>query len=141
VDQQRLTQAVRRSLESEGFDRPAEVSLVLTDDAAMQDLNRDYRGLDRPTDVLSFSQIEGGCDSPGEEPVILGDIIISMETAQRQADERGHSLGDELDLLAIHGVLHLLGYDDETDAQAAEMRKREHLVLVQLEHGTTRKTY
>ena len=96
----------------------------------MRELNRDYRGKDRPTDVLSFSQLEGEPMQPEEEePVALGDIVISIDTAKRQAAEKGHSLSDELDLLVVHGMLHLLGYDDETDEQAEVMREHEICIL------------
>lgn len=125
----RLRTAVRKCLELEGFEVSAEVSIVLVDDVRMQELNRQYRGLDRPTDVMAFSQLEGdGLQTPGSATV-LGDVVISVDTAQRQADENAHSLDEELSLLLIHGTLHLLGYDDETDAGALEMRQRENTVL------------
>jgi probable rRNA maturation factor len=92
----------------------------MIDDAAITELNREYRGKDRPTDVLSFYQ----ADSPEERNDVLGDVVISVETAKRQADERGKSLDDELDLLLAHGVLHLLGYTDYTDESARRMQER-----------------
>ena len=97
-----------------------EVGLTLTTDERIQDLNRDHRGLDKPTDVLSFSQIEGsaGFVPPPNGVLILGDIVISVETARRQA--KGQLL-DELRLLAVHGTLHLLGYDHERDQDEARM--------------------
>src|SRR5688572_12775303 len=88
----------------------AELSVVFCDDAFIQALNREYRGYDRPTDVLSFPQEP---TPAGTE--LLGDVVISVETAQRQAREQGHALGHEVAWLLCHGVLHLLGYDDETD--------------------------
>lgn len=129
MDQKRLIEIVRKSLGVEHFPKPAEVSVVLTDDAQIHELNRDYRGVDRPTDVLAFSQLEGRefpCDSA---PVTLGDIVISVEMAARQAGEHGHSLQDELDLLTVHGILHLLGYDDQTEEEAEEMRRHERRIL------------
>jgi probable rRNA maturation factor len=87
----------------EGAARHAELSVLLTDDNTIRDLNRRYRGVDAPTDVLAFEQ-EGGA--------LLGDVVISVETAQRQATEQGHSLDREVGLLLAHGVLHLLGWDD-----------------------------
>jgi probable rRNA maturation factor len=129
VDQKRLIKVVRRSLRYEGFDKPAEVSILLTDDEEIHRLNRDYRGIDRPTDVLSFSQLEGMPVGAPDEAVTLGDVIISVDTAKRQARDKGHSLADELDLLTVHGMLHLLGYDDETDEQADEMREHEKAIL------------
>ena len=101
----------------------AELSLVLVSDRQMQALNRRWRARDRPTDVLSFSQHEG----PGGAPVgVLGDVVISVDTARRQAAERGSTVGREADRLLIHGLLHLLGYDHErSDAEARRMRRRE----------------
>ena len=101
----------------------AELSLVLVSDRQMQALNRRWRARDRPTDVLSFAQREG----PGGAPDgVLGDVVISVDTARRQAAERGSTLGREADRLLIHGLLHLLGYDHErSDAEARRMRRRE----------------
>ncbi len=105
------------------------VSLVSTDDAAIQELNRDYRGKDSVTDVLSFSQVEGDPFAFVEERV-LGDVVISMDTAARQAESIGHSLRDEVTRLLIHGVLHLLGHDHiHGGRQAARMRAEEARVL------------
>lgn len=101
----------------------AELSVLLVNDVAMRRLNRDWRGKDRPTDVLSFAQSEG----PGGAPAgLLGDVVISLDTARRQAAERGAALGDELLRLLIHGVLHLLGYDHErSPVEARRMQRRE----------------
>ncbi len=136
VDQDRLAAVAERLLQVEEFQYPAEVSIVLTTDEHIHELNRDYRGKDKPTDVLSFQQLDesepprllGG--SPDmEEPVVLGDVVVSVETASRQAAERDRTLDDEIALLVAHGMLHLLGYDDETDEGADEMRERERAVL------------
>ena len=132
MDQRRLIRAARKSLQVEQFAESAEISVVLTDDEHIQELNREYRGSDRPTDVLAFSQIEGEQAKAQAERVALGDVVISVDTAERQAAEQGHALENELDLLIIHGVLHLLGYDDETEADAAEMRRHENRVLDEL---------
>ena len=105
-----------------------ELSILLCDDAFIHPLNRDYRGKDRPTDVLSFSQREEG---DPDDPV-LGDVIISIERAQEQADDRGHTLGVELALLLVHGILHLLGYDHEIEEEAEEMEAKERELLAQL---------
>ncbi len=88
------------------------LSLALVDDAAIHALNRDYREVDKPTDVLSFSMREG----PGGElhPDLLGDVVISVETAARQAAEAGRTLEEELLHLAVHGLAHLCGYDHAT---------------------------
>lgn len=105
------------------------VSLVVADDAALHALNRDYRGIDAPTDVLSFRA--GGADwpdegDPGERAATeLGDIVLSLPYAARSAAARGAPLVDELRLLAVHGLLHLLGHDDADDAGVAAMRAEE----------------
>jgi probable rRNA maturation factor len=105
-----------------------ELSILLCDNTFIHQLNRDYRGKDRPTDVLSFSQREEG---DPDDPV-LGDVIISIERAQKQALERGHLLGVELALLLVHGILHLLGYDHEEDEEAEEMEAKEKEILCML---------
>jgi probable rRNA maturation factor len=96
-------------------------TLALVSDARIRDLNREFRGLDKPTDVLSFAWAEGG-EPPGSP--YLGDIVVSVETALRQARRRGTTLKRELRVLTLHGFLHLLGYDHETDG--GEMRRIEY---------------
>lgn len=91
------------------------MDLWLCTDDEIQTLNRDYRKLDKPTDVLSFPQYEPGERPAPGMPVHLGDVVISVDTAQRQADERGQSLGAEITWLFLHSVLHLIGYDDDTE--------------------------
>jgi probable rRNA maturation factor len=118
-----------------GRDEPAEAALLLAGNATLHRLNRDYRGVDAPTDVLSFAQLEGppivAAASP-EGPVYLGDVAISVERARRQAAELGHSFQREMAYLLVHGLLHLLGYDHDTDAAQAEMRRVEELALSRL---------
>jgi probable rRNA maturation factor len=87
--------------------KDADLSIVVTNDARLRALNRDYRGKDRPTDVLSFPYDED--DGP------IGDVLISIDRAKAQADARGHSLQRELEILTLHGTLHVCGYDHETD--------------------------
>ncbi len=101
----------------------AELSILLVSDAEMRKLNRDYRGKDRPTDVLSFAQQEG----PGGAPDgLLGDVVVSVDTAKRQAAARGATLPREAERLLVHGLLHLLGYDHERSAaEARRMQRRE----------------
>ncbi len=108
----------------------AELSLVLVSDPVMRELNRAWRGVDRSTDVLAFAQRE----APGGAPDgLLGDVVISVDMARRQAAERATPLGIELDRLLIHGVLHLVGYDHErSPAEARRMRRREHLLAARL---------
>jgi len=134
-----MTSAIIALLRREGASSaPIEISVVLCDDPFIRDLNREHRGLDKATDVLSFPQEEHEGDFPtfpgqpndlARETRVLGDIVISLETADAQARTAGWSIEDEVDLLAVHGVLHLLGYDDETVEGAAEMREISALVL------------
>lgn len=123
------------SVRAGGEDGPVEVSLTLTTDARIHELNRDYRGKDSPTDVLSFSMLEGDtvAPTPPGEPRLLGDVILSLDTAQRQAAENGVSLEREVAWLISHGVLHLLGFDHPNAKQRAEMKRREDQVLAALD--------
>ena len=118
----RLTRSGRRLLRAlERSD--SELSVLLVSDRVMRQLNRDWRGRDRPTDVLSFSQHEGAGAAPRE---LLGDVVIAVPTAKRQAEERGETLLAASERLLIHGVLHLLGYDHErSEAEAQRMQRRE----------------
>ena len=110
----------------------AEMSVTLVDNKRIQELNRNYRGMDQPTDVLSFALMEEAEDEPkiiGIEDPALGDVIISIERAQEQAKENGHSLAREIVYLAIHGTLHLLGEDHEDDLKKKEMRSKEEEIM------------
>lgn len=110
-----------------------EVDITIVDDGEIHMLNRDYRNVDRPTDVLSFALDEKSEDEPEllgvPEEHLLGDIIISAETAARQADEFGHGLEREIVYLAVHGLLHLLGYDHRTNEDKTVMRAKEEEAL------------
>jgi len=118
----RLAHHARRLLRGLRLDR-AELSVVLVSDREMQALNRRWRRRDRPTDVISFAQREGAGGAPDG---LLGDVVISLDTARRQAREQGESLGREADRLLVHGLLHLLGYDHERSAsEARRMQRRE----------------
>lgn len=105
----------------------AEVSVLLTDDAAVHALNRDWRGVDRPTDVLSWAQEPPPTLLAMEDA--LGDVVISLQTAARQAAARAWSLDEEVALLTVHGILHLLGHEDETEPGAKAMREIERRIL------------
>lgn len=106
----------------------SQVTVVLVGERAMVGLNRRWRGKDHPTDVLSFSQREG--TAGGLHPEVLGDIVICVPTARLQAREAGHCLAAELDRLAVHGLLHLAGYEHEDDPVAARaMRRREDAII------------
>ena len=108
--------------------RGAQVSVLLVGERAMRALNRRWRGVDRPTDVLSFSQREGA--GGGLHPELLGDVVICVPVARRQAAAAGHCLAAELDRLAVHGLLHLAGHEHEGDpARARAMRRREDAII------------
>jgi probable rRNA maturation factor len=111
--------------------RRAEASLLLADDATLQALNRQYRAIDRPTDVLSFAQLEGpDRQALATGPTLqLGDVAVSVERARRQAATYGHAFDRELAYLFVHGLLHLLGYDHEADEERAAMRRVEEAAL------------
>ena len=98
----------------------AELSVVLTDDARIHALNRDFRHMDKPTDVLAFAMHEGELGSIGTD--ILGDVVVSVETARRQAAREGHDVLAEVTMLLTHGILHLLGWDHDTPAKDRKMR-------------------
>ena len=123
---QGVAEAVLNHLEL--FD--AELSLLLCDDATIHPLNRDYRGKDKPTDVLSFAQREG--EFAFVDDNLLGDVIISMDTTIRQATDRNHSVETELRVLLVHGILHLLGYDhiEDDEAEIMEAKEREILAVI-----------
>jgi probable rRNA maturation factor len=109
-----------------------ELSLRLTDDAEIQSFNADYRQKNQPTDVLAFSALEQDYPQPADMqdlPLYLGDIVISVETAQRQAEQRQHSLQLELAWLAAHALLHLLGWDHPDDASLQSMLKQQERLL------------
>lgn len=123
--------AVNAALEYEGFDRPAEVSVTLVDNAEIHALNLERRGIDRPTDVLSFPLFDE--DFGNGEYCALGDIVLSMERAAEQAKEFGHSLEREVAFLTVHSMLHLLGYDHETSEEdEKDMFGRQEVILVNM---------
>lgn len=110
-----------------------ELSVVLSDDAAVRILNRDHRGKDRPTNVLSFPPaLAPAVLAVHRGPRPLGDVILALETVGREAAEQGKAAGDHLSHLVVHGVLHLCGYDHETEAEAEEMEDAERAVLAGL---------
>lgn len=131
---QTVTAVLAKAAEILAIDKQAEVSVVFADDEYIRELNRQFRGKDCATDVLSFALNEG--DEPeihdGPEESLLGDIVISLETAIRQADEFGHSLDRELAYLTVHGILHLTGFDHEDDDAKAKMRLQEEQILALL---------
>ncbi|AEG16158.1 metalloprotease ybeY [Desulfofundulus kuznetsovii DSM 6115] len=135
VDEQLVDLVVKvagEALSLAGGPQHAEVSLVFVDDEYIHRLNREYRGVDRPTDVLSFAMQEGEPMPEAGEETLLGDVVISLETARRQSEEYGHSFEREVAFLVAHGVLHLLGYDHQTEEEGREMREKEEAILVRL---------
>jgi probable rRNA maturation factor len=139
IDAALIEQAIATTLAAEGVSEPIEVGVLIADDAELHELNRAYRGVDAPTDVLSFGD-DGSPDAgqavfvrPPGTPRYLGDLAISYERVVAQAAEYGHSRARELAYLTVHGVLHLLGYDHELGAaEAARMRAREEVVMEQI---------
>jgi probable rRNA maturation factor len=149
TDVERLTEVAARAAfeaaekpEILGGDTPVEMSLVLADDALVQTLNRDYRDKDKPTNVLSFALLDDLDDTDEDAddvlareegmPILIGDVILAFETVQREALEQGKSFGDHLTHLVIHGVLHLLGYDHQSDPDADRMERLETSILARL---------
>ena len=131
-----LTKAMNVVAELEALSPQTEVDITLVDDAAIHELNRTYRGIDRPTDVLSFALDEGEEEPEVDDDEIehlLGDVIISAPTAVRQGEEYGHGLEREMTYLAVHGMFHLLGYDHMEEKDKLIMRKREEEVLRRLD--------
>jgi probable rRNA maturation factor len=134
LSQKRAESLLTALLRREARDTNVEVSVLFCDDPVIHSLNREYRGIDRPTDVLSFSLVEGDAEPAlpavgPTEPLPLGDLVISVETARRQAEAQGHSLAREVEWLLLHGMLHLLGYDDTTDDGLQSMIARQRAVL------------
>jgi probable rRNA maturation factor len=139
-DSEWLQRVIEKPLVMEDAPSVVEISLVITGQERIQELNRDYRGQDRPTDVLSFALSEekaGEEDEPFIGPpdgvVHLGEVIISYPQAVMQAAESGHSVKREMAVLIVHGVLHILGYDHEKAEMEPAMQAREKEVLAEIE--------
>lgn len=128
----------RAALEEEDFEDDAEVSVTLVDNARIKEMNAEFREIDRETDVLSFPLgDENGFEvDPDTDAILLGDIVISLEKAQSQAEEYGHSFKREVAFLITHSLFHLLGYDHMTEDEEKEMFAKQEKVLQQL--GITR---
>lgn len=137
-----IRKAVSETLREEAFPRPAEISVSFVSNEEIHALNLEYRGKDKPTDVLSFPMWEedeldtgaaAGDIDPGNDAVLLGDIVISAEKAVEQAAEYGHSPEREFAVLAVHSTLHLLGYDHETSAEdEAHMNQKQEEILTKI---------
>jgi probable rRNA maturation factor len=126
VEAELIRDVVAKALRLQGYRNLPDISVALVDDAYIQVLNREYRGVDQPTDVLAFP-LE--TEEHGNEEPALGDIVISVERARDQARQFKHPLRREVALLAIHGLLHLLGYEDETEAGASAMWSKQKELL------------
>ncbi len=126
----------KRALLDAGFNNNSEISISFVDNSSIREINREFRNIDSPTDVLSFPLADNReFDlNPDSECYMLGDIIISTERASNQAEEIGHSAEHEIAFLVIHSMLHLLGYDhpDEDSSQTKEMRKMEKMIQSEL---------
>ena len=130
--EKRLQDGLNAVAKLHDLDDMTEVDITIVDDEEIHQLNRDYRNVDRPTDVLSFALDEDDEDEPElleGQLHLLGDIIISAETATRQAEEFGHGLEREIVYLAVHGLLHLLGYDHMVEEDKVIMRAKEEEAL------------
>lgn len=123
-----IRRAIAETLRYEGVDSDCELSVTFTDNVGIHALNKEYRNVDRPTDVLSFPQIDYESGEMAEGA--LGDIVLSLERAGEQAEEFGHSFERECAFLCVHSVLHLLGYDHElSEEDDADMRKRQREIM------------
>lgn len=129
---ERAEKTIEEVLRVENFTENAEVSLSIVDMETIQRLNKEYRGVDRPTDVLSFPMDEEGYDNEGNPIFLLGDIVICLDVAENQAKDFGHSLEREMMYLICHSTLHLLGYDHIEEDDKLEMRSREKEVMKNL---------
>ena len=128
-----IRRAIEGTLSYEGFKNNAEISVTFTDNEGIRKLNREFRGLDKPTDVLSFPLTDyEAVNVPCADEICgsLGDVVLSLERAKEQADEYGHSFDREIAFLVVHSMLHLLGYDHETgEEDELDMRQRQSEIL------------
>lgn len=126
--------AVAFALQAEEAPTDVEVGVVFIGEAAMREMNRRFRGIDAPTDVLTFPYEDIDERVPAGRERVLGDVAMCASIAQRNAEEVGQSVEEELRLLGVHGALHLVGYDHLDDASAARMEQREREILTALRH-------
>ena len=129
-----LIQTAKNILAALNKSKDEEIQIIIADDASLQNLNNEFMGIDAPTDVLSFPL---DFDNPESGSVYLGDIVISYPTAQRQAEQGGYETIEEIKLLILHGILHLLGYDHATPEEKAEMWALQDRLLEQLDIKAT----
>ncbi len=129
IDPLLLQRAAGEVMDYIGGDMDVDITIILTDDAQIHELNKQYRGIDAPTDVLSFPS---GDTDPDSNRLYLGDVVISYPRAQAQAEAEGHPVEAELQLLVVHGVLHLSGYDHVEEQGKSGMRAAQSEILVLL---------
>lgn len=141
--QKLINDVVNAALAEQNFEHDCVVSVTLVDNNRIHEINNEFRGVDRATDVLSFPVLEfedgklvENCGDVFEGKYILGDVVLSLERAKEQSEEYGHSFEREVGFLICHSVLHLLGHDHENDDERNEMRRHEELTLEKL--GLTR---
>ena len=123
---EKIKKTIRTAVEAEYPNHTFELNIFFCDDETIRSYNREYRGVDRATDVLSFPRFDFGTP---ELPALLGDIVLSVPRAQAQAEEYGHSFEREMCFLAAHAALHLIGYDHENEDERAQMETRQREVL------------
>ena len=123
---EKIKKTIRTAVEAEYPKHTFELNIFFCDDETIRSYNREYRGVDRATDVLSFPMFDFGTP---ELPALLGDIVLSVPRAQAQAEEYGHSFEREMCFLAAHAALHLIGYDHENEDERAQMETRQREVL------------
>lgn len=136
IDEARLEKLVEAVFEAAELEKVGEISVTFVEDDEMAQLNLQYRNLEGPTDVLSFPQDEGmEMARPDDKDYVplIGDLVISVPTAARQAEEAGHTLEQEISILLIHGILHLFGYDHDNVYQQSFMQEEEKTILKLLE--------
>lgn len=130
INRVRMRDVARRALWAAGARGRKELTLLVTDDETIQELNREYRGVDEATDVLAFSMENADqFISPPDAAEYLGDVVISYPRAEEQAAEHDHPVEREMDLLVAHGVLHLLGYDHQTEFEKAQMWAKQDEII------------
>ena len=127
--EEKINQVTEICFKEEQIPLKAEVDLLFVDNAAIRELNREYRDKDMATDVLSFPMYEAEEEIDDEEEILFGDIVISLERAQEQCEEYGHSLEREVMYLLVHGLLHLAGYDHIEEEYKKQMRTQEEKLL------------
>jgi probable rRNA maturation factor len=126
IDQAQIARTILATLDHQGISTKSDLTVVIADDARLHQLNRDFLGIDAPTDVLSFP---AGHIDPDTNQSYLGDVIISYPAASRQANQAGHSISNEINLLVVHGVLHLLGHDHLKPEETSEMWSAQSKIL------------